>query len=198
MKKLITLAVVFATAGLAQAATLNWSGVQIYQPKEKPTDSNVALSGGLVYLFITEQSKEFGAGVTTATAVSDLITSGAELYTDTDGKKYLKKGDDKIGIAAQGATNTAGGFSGATGFYGNFGAGDSLTAFAVIFDSADLATAKNFMVTAEKSASWTSSTGAKTLGFMSQANNTWTPVPEPSTAVLALAGLALLLKRRRA
>ena len=30
------------------------------------------------------------------------------------------------------------------------------------------------------------------------ANATWTAVPEPSTAVLALAGLALLLKRRKA
>jgi len=198
MKKLLTLAVVIATASLAQAATLSWMASQVYQPKENPTDANVAVNGGLVYLFITEQSKEFGAGVTTATAVSDFITSGAELYTDTEGKKYLKKGDDKIGIAAQGATNTAGGFSGATGFYGNFGAGDSLTAFAVVFDASTLAEAKNFMVTSTKSASWTSPSGAKTLLFGSQANATWTAVPEPSTAVLALAGLALLLKRRRA
>ena len=201
MKKLLTLAVVFATAGLAHAATLNWSAMTIYQPKQNASDPNVALSGGLAYLFVTSQTEAtgtFGATTTTVADVKNLIESGAEFYTDTEGKKYLKKGDDKIQIAAVGATTSTGMLSGNTGYYGAFGAGDALSGFAVVFDAATLTTAKNYIVTDTKSASWTSSTGAKSLIFGGQANNPWTPVPEPSTAVLTLAGLALLLKRRRA
>ena len=197
MKKLLTLAVVAATAGFAQAASLSWSGLNIY----KPGSTTEKLSGGAIYLFITEQSKDFGAGTTTISDVKTLIEkSGTEVVKDGEGKVTgIKNGTTTIDIAATGASNTAGGFSGATGYYGNgFGAGDSLKAFAVILDAADFANAKNYIVTDIKSQSWTSSSGAKTLGFGSQANATWTPVPEPSTAVLALAGLALLLKRRRA
>ena len=204
MKKLLTFAILVAMTGFAQAATLNWSAANIYQPKEKPTDSNVQLSGGLAYLFVTAQTETsgtFGSTVTTVDAVKTLIESGAEFYTEGTGKEaknYLKKGDDKIQIAAIGATTSAGRLAGDTGYYGNFGAGDALTAFAVVFDANTLAGASNYLVTSTQSQSWTSSTGAKTLTFGSQANATWTAVPEPSTAVLALAGLALLLKRRKA
>ena len=194
MKKTLTLGLLVSAVSIAQAASLNWMINNVTLP-----ETTTPASGVSIYLFISEQSKGFGAGATSINAVSDFITTGAEFYTDTEGKNYLKKGDDKIGIAAMGTANTSGGISGATGFNANnFAGGDSLKAFAVIFDSNSLATAKNFIVTSEKSASWTSGTGAKMLGFGSQANATWTPVPEPSTAVLALAGLALLLKRRRA
>ena len=200
MKKLLTLAVVVATIGLAQAATLNWSAMQIYQPKKNPTDANVAVNGGLALLFITEQSGDFGAGLTTIDDVVAFITGGATAVVNESTQKVtgLKKGNETIDVAASGATNASGLLSGATGYYGNFGAGDSLKAFAVIFDGATLDTASNYIVTGIKEASWTSSTGAKTVTFGSQANATWTPVPEPSTAALALAGLALLLKRRKA
>jgi hypothetical protein len=182
-------------SGITQGASLNWSANSIYQPgTTTPVDT------GLAYLFLTAQNKDYGVTVTTVDAVKDLLSSGAEFYTDTDtGKNYIKKGDDKIQIAASGSTNNKGGLAGATGFNGSaFDNGDGLTAFVVVFDATNFADAKNFIVTSEKSASWTSSSGSKTMMFGSQANATWTPVPEPSTAALALAGLALLLKRRRA
>ena len=200
MKKFASFVLLLGVTGVVHGATLSWSAANIYQP-----GTTTALSSGVAYLFVTEQSKDFGSTVTTVDSVTDLIKSGAEFYTETTGtgseqvtKNYIKKGDDKIQIAAIGATTSAGRLSGATGYYGNFGAGDSLKAFAVVFDADTLAGASNFLVTETKEASWTSATGAKTLGFGNQANATWTPVPEPSTAVLALAGLALLLKRRRA
>ncbi len=195
MKKLLTLAVIAVTTGIAQAASLSWMASQVYQ-----SGTTTPVSGGLVYLFITEQSKDFGAGVTSVDDVIAFIKGGATVVTDeTSGKATaLKKGEDQIGIAAEGATNTSGGFSGATGFYENFAAGDSLKAFAVVFDAATLATAENFIVTAEKEASWTSSAGAKTLLFGTQKDATWVAVPEPSVALMGLLGLGMLLKRRKA
>ena len=178
MKKLIAIASALLVVGTCQAATLNWSMSNILDPVTKEKASGFA-----AYLFITQQSSDFGAKTTTVADIESLIKS---------------KGDLSDYIAGTGSSNNSGMLNGATGYYGNFGAGDSLTGFAVIFDAADAASAKHYIVTAEKSASWTSSTGMKTLGFGSQANATWTAVPEPSTAVLALAGLALLLKRRKA
>ena len=200
-KTLATLAVLFA-AYSASAATLTWSITNILVPE---TTTGEKGAGYTAYLFITQQSDDFGSTVTTVDAVKNLIESGAEFYTETTGtgteqvtKNYLKKGDDKIQIAGTGTSNNSGIINGNTGYYGAFDAGNSLTAFAVILDGATLPGASNYIVTSTKSASWTSATGSKSLGFGSQANATWTPVPEPSTAVLALAGLALLLKRRRA
>ena len=194
MKKSLTFIAVLALANAVQAASLNWNITSVLSPT-----TGEKADGYLAYLFITEQNVTHGTTATTTTiqAVKDLIESGAEYYTEGD-NKYLKKGDDKIQIAAMG-TSVSGGISGATGYNGNnFDKPDSLKAFAVIFDANTLAGAKNYIVTAEKSASWTSSTGARPLAFGNQSGATWTPVPEPSTAVLALAGLALLLKRRRA
>jgi hypothetical protein len=179
MKKILAIAALVATTTVVQAASLNWSATTIYQP-----GTTTALSGGLAYLFISAQSGDFGAKIASVDDIRSYISEGKDLT------EY---------IAATGATNDKGGLAGATGYNGtNFGAGDSLTAFVVVFDAETLADAKNYIVTAEKTASWTSSTGAKTIMFGSQKNATWTAVPEPSTAVLALAGLALLLKRRKA
>ena len=180
MKKILTFALVLATASIASAASLNWSmsGIMDYATGTQKT------AGYAVYLFITEQSSDFGAKTTTISDVETMIKNGSAL-TDY--------------IAASATSNAGGAVSGATGYNGtNFGAGDSLTAFAVIFNGSDIATATHYKVTDTKSASWTSSNGAKAVAFGSQANSSWTAVPEPSTAVLALAGLALLLKRRRA
>ena len=178
MKKFLAMAAVLAAAGATSAASLNWNISAIYQP-----GTTTLASGYKAYLFITEQSGDFGATVTTADSVVEAMKSGADL-TDY--------------IAATGTTSDKGMVSGATGYYGAFGAGDSLTAFAVIVDAADYKSASNYIVTTEKSQSWTSSTGAKALAFGSQANATWVSVPEPATAALALLGLGLMIKRRKA
>ncbi len=179
MKKILAFSAALVMAGSTSAASLNWSISKVID------SSGNALSGVAAYLFITEQSGDFGATVASVEKITTLIESGADL------SDY---------IAGTGTTNASGVISGSTGYYGNFGAGDSLTAFAVIFDAADYASAANYIVTAEKSASWTSSTGAKQLAFGSQANATWSPtsVPEPGTAALALLGVGMLLKRRKA
>ena len=193
MKKFLAFALILASVGVTHAASLSWSAFSINQPGTTTT-----ATGYTIYLFITEQSGDFGSAATTVSAVTDIIKSGVEFYTE-GGKNYLKNGADKVQIAAVGETDGGRIKTAATGYNGNnFGGGDSLKAFAVIFDASSLSSASNYIVTGVKSASWTSTSGAKTLAFGSQANATWTAVPEPSTAVLALAGLALLLKRRKA
>ena len=119
MKKLLTLAVVAATASLSQAATLNWSAMTIYQPK-----TTTALSGGLALLFVTSQTETtgtFGAGVTTIDDVIAFIEGGATAVVDETSKKVtaLKKGDNTIDVAASGVTTSTGMLSGNTGYYGS-------------------------------------------------------------------------------
>ena len=179
MKKILAITVVLATTFAANAATLTWNLMNI-----KEVGSTTAnATGYTAYLFISQQSSDFGAKTASIETITSLIKS---------------KGDLSEYIASTKTVNN-GTASGATGYNGTaFTAGDSLTGFAVVFDASDYSNAKNYFVTAEKSASWTSATGQKPLAFGNMANATWTAVPEPSTAVLALAGLALLLKRRKA
>ena len=90
-----------------------------------------------------------------------------------------------------------------------FAAGDSISAYAVIFNAANIADATQYMVSNVKSATVGASGGNITLAFGSMAatttantflNSTWTAaVPEPTSGLLMLVGLgALALRRRRA
>ena len=177
MKKLLTIAAFAALVTASHAATLSWQIAGI----TSPTGVKQGLS---VYLFITEQSSDFGAKTTSVDEITSLLKS---------------KGDVSSYVAAEATTTAAGGVPIATGYNGgNFGAGDSLSGFAVVLDAANVASANNYILTDVKHVEWKGATGAQTMRFGSLANATWTAVPEPSTAVLALAGLALLLKRRRA
>ena len=139
------------------------------------------LTGGSAYLFITAQSSDFGAPVTTVDAITTLI--------ENDGD-YASLAAGNVGTVRNGLV------SGATGYYGQFTTGDSLSAFAVIFDEAK----ENYIVTSTQNASWAGPTGAQTLRFGSQSGATWKPVsvPEPGIACMALLGLGMLIKRRRA
>ena len=181
---LLALAVVFA-ASLSQAASLNWSIMGV----KSPADSSVAGSGYTAMLFMTAQNssadgfENFGKANTTLAKVTELADAG--------------KFDDLAALAAATKeTSTSGLISGATGYNGNnFAGGDSLTAFALIIDKDK----KNYFTTGSASATWTSATGSKQLSFGSQANATYKTfgVPEPATGALALAGIALLFRRRK-
>ena len=190
MKKSILTLVAVLAAGLSQAASLNWTIANI----KTPADSSVAGSDYTVMLFLTAQasSKEgfenFGKANTTLDKVTELADAG-----DFSSLESL--------AAAKASSTETGGVPAATGYNGNnFGSGDSLSGFAIIID----ADQKNYFTTGIKSASWTSGTGAKALAFGSQANATYKSfgtsqpdIPEPATGALALAGVALLFRRRR-
>ncbi|MBR1608250.1 MAG: PEP-CTERM sorting domain-containing protein [Kiritimatiellae bacterium] len=183
MKKILSAFAVAAVTATVQAASLNWAIATVYEP-----GTDTLANGYSAYLFITEQANDYGAKVTTVDEIESLIQS---------------KGSLSDYIAAQVAISNGRQAVSATGYNGNnFANGDSLSGFAVIFNATDYSEATGYFVTAEKSASWTSGTGAKSLAFGAQTatkNATaWTAVPEPATAALALLGLGLMIKRRKA
>ena len=177
-KSLLTLAVI-AAVGLTQAASLNWTITNVPNASE----------GFTAMLFLTQQSssaegfENFGKASTTIAKVTELADAG-----------------DYSSLAALAGANidyTGNVSNKATGYNGNdFGAGDSLTGFALILDKEK----KNYFLTAERSQSFTSSLSSKALSFGSQSGATYKSfgVPEPATGALALAGVALLFRRRRA
>ncbi len=195
MKKIMLALSIALTAGVMQAASLNWVVAGVTLP-ETTTPAN----GVAVYMFLTAAGGNTlsfvpTASLTTVSEVESAITGG----TFTGAGAYVSS-----------TLNSSGATTAATGVSTSFGAGDSLTAFAVIFDNADVSLATSYMIAqsatgdTELSQSWTSSTGAKVLNWGNQTTNgtTWTSmaaVPEPTSGLLMLLGMAgLALRRRRA
>lgn len=193
MKKIMIAFAVVVSAACLNAATFSWV---INNVKESSGSGNNA-TGYSAYLFLTAASGNVqsfvpSATLTTVESVLADITAGT---FSADGAYF----SGPIGSATAGAAVVA------TGISTSFGAGDSLTGFVVIFDSADYATAENYMIAQnasgaqELTATWTGPSGAKSLAFGSQAANTWHAIPEPTSGLLMLVGLAgLALRRRRA
>ena len=193
MKKIMIACVAVAMAAVAQAATVNWTISNIYSPSD--STAKVAASSVSAWLFVTANSTDVTTGipVTTLAAVQAVLDSG-----DLTGLTSLS--------AAHANNTAAGGFSGATGLPTTFSSG-TLTAFAVVVDSTDLASAENYFLVsggATKSATFTSATGMKMLAWGDQTSYTqgegkWTAttVPEPTSGLLLLLGMAGLALRRK-
>ena len=190
MKKLMIACAAVAMAAVAQAASINWTITNVYSPSD--SSAKVDANSISAWVFVTANSTDVTTGIplTTLAAVQAVLDTG-----DLTGLSSL--------AAAHGTNASAGSFGGATGLEG-FSSG-SLTAFAVVVDSTDLASAQNYFLAAggaEKTATFTSATGAKTLAWGSQATITqaaggWTAVPEPTSGLLLLLGMAgLALKRK--
>lgn len=191
MKKIMIACVAVAVSAVAHAASINWTITNVYSP----SDSTAKVEAGSMsaWLFVTANSTDVTTGipVTTMAVVQSVLDSG-----DLTGLSTL---------AAANASNTAAGtIGGATGLTG-FSSG-SLTAFAVVVDSTDLASAQNYFLVSDgatKTATFTSATGMKALAFGDQTSITqgsgWTAtaVPEPTSGLLLLLGMAgLALKRK--
>ena len=185
MKKLmIALAAVAMAAGV-HAASLNW---QILATPAHSPDATPA--GYAVYLFQTAAGGTYGGNTVTETQILAALGSASTFATFAANNS----------IVSGKALNGGGGIQGATGYNGNnFGEGDTLSAIAVIVDATTAANMTAYMITAEKTVNWTSGTGSQNLAFASQAANTWNAVPEPTSGLLLLLGVAgLALRRRRA
>ena len=177
-------------AAVAQAASINWTISNVYSPSDSTTK---AAAGSMsAWLFVTANSTDVTTIKTTTLAAVQAVLDGGDLT----GLASL--------AAAHGTNASAGMFTGATGLTG-FSSG-SLTAFAVVVDSTELANAENYFLAsggAEKTATFTSATGAKPLAWGDQTSYTqgagkWTStsVPEPTSGLLLLLGMAgLALKR---
>ena len=192
MKKLVIGIAVAFCAAMVNAASINWSISNVYSSGDSTTKGD----GYAAYLFVTANSSNVdGLTVTTLSAVTSLI--------GTDGWASAVAGLSSANNNLSSAGTLA---NAATGISSDFSSG-SVSAFAIVFDAATIADAQNYyLVNAgdAKTVSFTSSTGAKGLSFGSQATGStasgaWTAVPEPTSGLLMLLGMAgLALRRRRA
>ena len=130
MKKIMFALGVALSIGMTQAASLNWAISLVNKP-----DSTVN-AGGAVYMFLSAAggntlSYVDGAQLTTIAAVTSAIEAG----TFTGAGAYVTSSLSSAGGVPAAATGVSG-----------FDAGDSLTAFVVIFDNADPASASNYLI----------------------------------------------------
>ena len=200
MKKLMFALAVAVVAACAQAATVSW------------TCSNVADAGGTKlttgsqYVFFFTSAADAQSAIAAVKALDgagvDAISTYMAGANFSDVKKAIAAGNFSIGTtAALGSytlpTNGDLGLAGDTQYY----------MFSVIFDTETITDASKFLI-AEGTAT---STGAQTFADSSSANKsfalgsqsantTWDQtVPEPTSGLLMLVGLAgLALRRKRA
>ena len=171
MKKLVLALVAIIAATVANAAACNWSGTAI------AVKSGDVATQYTMYLI--------DASIMDAATMSGYLSNGDTSHLATAA----------VGTTTGIAQGTAARWS-KTGF-GDFAGGEDFTFYTVILnnstDSAD-----SYMITAEKTATAPSS-GSLQMSFGSQASNTWNSmaVPEPTSGLLMLVGLAGLALRRR-
>ena len=177
MKKLLIAAAMVCAAALVQAATVNWgiSGVKA-EGNTSPT------AGWAVMAFYTEA----GAGSDAIVSAIQSKTAGSLAFDTQELKVSMSKG--KYGPAdatVAGITDTSKNYD----FY------------FVVFNNADATKATMYAMTSALDQEYSSLDGKYTIGGAFSASTPWasTAVPEPTSGLLMLLGMAgLALRRRRA
>ena len=189
MKKLMFMLAAVAMAACAQAASVYWTCTYVAKGTENYVDNGLAFFVNEATLSQSDFLALTGKG---ATAISDAL-SGSYSYTGGS--------DGKYSVAKAGAVaNSALGLSDAT---------TDNSAYLVIFDTATITDASNFYVTEVKTFYTLSGTFSQQIKWgdqeeRSSAAGAWksvggSAVPEPTSGLLMLVGLAgLALRRKRA
>ena len=170
MKKIMCAFAIASMAIVANAASVSWSGLA--GPLATAGDSAASYS---VYLI------------------------NAATFSSADDAVASIMGGNSSGILA-----TTSGIAAGTAFRfgvtagdlaGTWNAGDAISAYALVLDGST-ATAENFLATATKEAT-VSAAGLANFSYGSMAALQWQAVPEPTSGLLMLVGLAGLALRRR-
>ena len=180
MKKLMMFLATACAASLVQAAAVNWSATNVY------AGNSTKANGVVGYLFLTDQ-------VTVAQAQAALTAGGADLTA------LLAKGLTPETSTSAGKFTASPTPSTVADSYG----GTTASAFAVIFNTSDPATATSYYMTPTVETTILA-VGNTTFAFGTQATASQTPwssvgggAPEPTSALLILMGGAMLALRRR-
>lgn len=179
MKKLMIMAVALGIAAIANAASVNWTANQIYKP------GTTTAASMLLFCFDSSTFSYADAQAAVAAGKTDFLANA---------------------LNPSGTASTATGKLAANGI-GTVENGSAMTGYMVILDAATVADATKMVLTSELTGTASGATG--TAGKMSfgslaaltsNASNWQTvAVPEPTSGLLMLLGIAgLALKRRRA
>ena len=186
MKKLMIAAAIVCAAAFAQAASANWSGnaVTLAGADTTPTTWSVILMDSSITSQSTLQS----------------------LFAGTDKDKLAQAINDATVLTTAGAAQgTTAGRWGANGVAlpSSYSQGDEVTFYTLILDNGGLKDGGNYFLAQEVSGKVSDSV-ALGMTFGSQASKSWTkysvgsePIPEPTSGLLLLLGVAGLALRRR-
>ena len=191
MKKLMIAAAIVCAAAFAQAASMNWGCDYTYASDGSGTAGEDRGTTALykAYVFDALAYTTFAEDVAKDGIASVLANKSVDSWTMTSG------------FAAEGGINGVSGdvFSGT----------DSAKAFMVLIDGADIASAKNYFVSETQTAeipagqglygTFSFGDGGDLIASASAGNWKAMAVPEPTSGLLLLLGVAgLALKRKRA
>ena len=179
MKKIMIVAVAIAMAAMAQAAQVTWSATAIA--------GTGSTSYYAAFVDVTGMSDVTADSV--ALALMAGTFEGSLIY---DGAATYNASKDQVAVAF--AKKTA---------YGDYANEQTVSYMTIVFDAANAADAQNYLVTSGETpvTGQFSAAGLLAVAQGSQAGKTWTAVavPEPTSGLLMLVGLAgLALRRRRA
>ena len=190
MKKLMIAAAIALAAVASQAASINWTASNIYQPGS--TADKIGAGSGLVFYFCAEEV----ASSAVAAALADTTTTLTEKTT------YLgTKSLDSAALDVAGKISHSTEWSKAAGDY---------TFYSVIFADDTVAEGGKFVVTATTGSVGWDNTSDAVVGLgnqktLTQTASNWSTVaaystvPEPTSGLMLLLGFAgLALRRRRA
>ena len=197
MKKIIAMLAIASLAVSAQSAQINWgsSGALYNGAQQMSTANGYDSVGYLVYLGTAGATWESsGFDPTAAISVGGDVLAGP-------------KADNVAGaLAANVAPNWS--FTPGVTTVGGDTITDGVSTFGIIFLSSGGAfgTTTHYFLSNEfvfdttpaaGQGTWLAGTSTFTYAAPVPSGSTWTPVPEPATAALALAGLAMLIRRRK-
>ena len=180
MKKLMFMLAAAVAVVSAQAASVNWTCTNV-----KDGDGN-AISGVAYFINAATLSQDAFKALSGADAFTTAL-SGMYSYTPTDAGKYT---------VTDAIANSTLGLSDSTAY----------SVYLAVFDTTTITDSSHYYLTAEKDLQTLPGTLAQQIKFgnqstPSQAAGAWTSVsvPEPTSGLLLLVGMAgLALRRRRA